>query len=160
LDTQRAKQVDLLGGDGTIVRVDDGTPKANLTLIEGVKQFTMSVKELNIDLIDRINPFDTAYAVLAKAMDEKTSKQVQAVIAARKIKIPIEEAGELAKRAIEFKCDRDRLPDINAADPWEKRTAEGIAVLARFKAAVKREEENGNAQKGPSVQRRIRRRSP
>ena len=28
----------------------------------------MDVRELDIDLIDRINPFDEAYAILAKAM--------------------------------------------------------------------------------------------
>ncbi|HHT8903463.1 TPA: DEAD/DEAH box helicase [Burkholderia cenocepacia] len=143
--TQKAKQVEMLVADETAGEADDGTPKANLALIEGVKRFAMSVKELDIDLIDRINPFDTAYAILAKAMDEKTLKQVQAVIAARKINIPIEEARELAKRAVEFKRDRNRLPDINAADPWEKRMAEGIAALVRFKAAEKRKEGNGNA---------------
>lgn len=140
--TQQAKQIDIPGTDGV---TDDGTPKANLALIEGVKRFALSVTELDIDLIDRINPFDTAYAILAKAMDEKTLKQVQAVIAARKVNIPIEEARELAKRALAFKHDRGRLPDINATDPWEKRMAEGIAVLARFKAAEKRKEGNGNA---------------
>lgn len=140
--TQQAKQIDIPGTDGV---TDDGTPKANLALIEGVKRFALSVTELDIDLIDRINPFDTAYAILAKAMDEKTLKQVQAVIAARKVNIPIEEARELAKHALAFKHDRGRLPDINAADPWEKRMAEGIAVLARFKAAEKRKEGNGNA---------------
>ena len=36
----------------------------------------MDVRELDIDLIDRINPFDAAYAVLSKAMDEKTLRQV------------------------------------------------------------------------------------
>lgn len=142
--TQKAKQVEMLAADEATGGTSDGTPKANLALIEGVKQFAMSVKELDIDLIDRINPFDTAYAILAKAMDEKTLKQVQAVIAARKINIPIEEARELAKRALAFKHDRGRLPDINAVDPWEKRMAEGIAVLARFKAAEKRKEGNGN----------------
>lgn len=143
--TQKAKQVEMLVADEATGAADDGTPKANLALIEGVKQFAMSVKELDIDLIDRINPFDTAYAILAKAMDQKTLKQVQAVIAARKINIPIEEARDLAKRALAFKHERGRLPDINAADPWEKRMAEGIAVLARFKAAEKRKEGNGNA---------------
>lgn len=143
--TQKAKQVEMLAADEATGGTSDGTPKANLALIEGVKQFAMSVKELDIDLIDRINPFDTAYAILAKAMDEKTLKQVQAVIAARKINIPIEEARELAKRALVFKHDRGRLPDINAADPWERQMAEGIAVLARFKAAEKRKEGNGNA---------------
>jgi hypothetical protein len=32
----------------------------------------MNVRDLDIDLIDHINPFESAYAVLSKAMDEAT----------------------------------------------------------------------------------------
>ncbi|WP_233799586.1 DEAD/DEAH box helicase [Paraburkholderia sp. HP33-1] len=137
--TQQAKQVELPeGGEG-----GDDTPRANLALIQGIKQIAMNVRDLDIDLIDRINPFDAAYAILAKAMDEKTLRQVQSVIAARKVNIPIEEARELAKRALVFKQERGRLPDINSPDPWEKRMAEGIAALASFKKAEMKKEANG-----------------
>jgi hypothetical protein len=43
-----------------------------------------SVTDFDIDLIDRINPFGEAYAILAKAMTEESLKQVQAVIAGKK----------------------------------------------------------------------------
>ena len=36
----------------------------------------MDVRELDIDLIDRINPFGEAYAILAKTMSEDSLKQV------------------------------------------------------------------------------------
>ena len=45
-----------------------------------------------------------------------------------------EEARELAKRARGFKIEKGRLPDINSPDAWEKRMAEGVAVLARHVA--------------------------
>jgi hypothetical protein len=122
---------------------DGETPRANLALIQGVRQIALHVRDLDIDLIDRINPFDAAYAILAKAMDEKTLRQVQAVIAARKVNIPIEEARELAKRALIFKQERGRLPDLNSPDPWEKRMAEGVAALARFKKAEMKKDANG-----------------
>jgi hypothetical protein len=48
-------------------------------------------------LLDRINPFEAAYAVMVKAMGASTLRQV-------------------------------------AADPWEKRLAEGVAAFARHKA--------------------------
>ena len=105
-------------------------------LIDGVRKF-VNVRDLDIDLIDSINPFDAAYAVLAKAMDEKSLRQVQASIAAKKVSIPEEEARGLSKRALQFKNDRDRLPDINSADPWEKRMAEGVAAFARYRAQAK-----------------------
>ena len=89
------------------------------------------MRELDIDLIDRINPFDAAYAVLAKSMDEKSLRQVQASIAAKRVSIPYDEARELAQRALLFKRERGRLPDITAQDAWEKRMAEGVAAFAR-----------------------------
>jgi hypothetical protein len=38
-----------------------GEPTANTALIDGVRKFAMDVRELDIDLIDRINPFKEAY---------------------------------------------------------------------------------------------------
>lgn len=121
--------------------------QGSTALLDGVRKF-VNVRELDIDLIDRINPFDAAYAVLAKAMDEKSLRQVQASIAAKKLSIPEDEARELARRALQFKNERGRLPDINSADSWEKRMAEGVAVLARYRAQAKaaqalRESDNG-----------------
>ena len=113
-----------------------GTGQGNTALIDGVRKF-VNVRDLDIDLIDRINPFDAAYAVLAKAMDEKSLRQVQASIAAKKLSIPEEEARDLARRALQFKNERGRLPDMTSADAWEKRMAEGVAALARYRAQAK-----------------------
>lgn len=112
------------------------TVQGSTALLEGVRKF-VNVRDLDIDLIDRINPFEAAYAVLAKAMDEKSLRMVQASIAAKKLSIPEEEARELAQRALLFKKERGRLPDINSADAWEKRMAEGVAAFARYRAQAK-----------------------
>ena len=111
--------------------------KSNRSLIEGVRKFAMNVQDLDIDLIDRINPFDAAYSVLAKAMDEKTLRQVQASISAKRVNIPLDEARALAVRAVQFKRERGRIPDINAQEPWEKRLAEGAAAFVKYKDAGK-----------------------
>lgn len=136
---QQAKNADPASLDG---KDAEGKTSLNTALIDGIRQLAMNVRELDIDLIDRINPFDAAYAILSKAMDEKTLKQVQAAIAAKKLTIPIEDARMLAKRALEFKNERGRLPDINAADPWEQRLAQGVAALARYNKEEKRKEAN------------------
>ena len=112
---------------------------ANTALIDGVRKF-INVRDLDIDLIDRINPFEAAYSVLARAMDETVLRQVQASISAKRVSIPIEEARELARRALAFKHEKSRLPDINSPDAWEKRMAEGVAALARFRADEKARE--------------------
>lgn len=128
--TQRAKQ--LAGGDTG--SGDDDQARANTALIDGVRKFAMDVRDLDIDLIDSINPFEAAYSVLAKSMNESVLKQVQSVIAAKKVKISPEEARDLAERALRFKQERGRLPDINAQDAWEKCLAEGVAAFARYRA--------------------------
>ena len=113
---------------------NNGADQGNTAFLDGVRKF-INVRDLDIDLIDRINPFDAAYAVLAKAMDEKSLRQVQATIAAKKVNIQEDEARDLAKRALQFKIERGRLPDINSADAWERRMAEGVAAFARYRAA-------------------------
>jgi hypothetical protein len=123
--TQQAKQIVLDGGDRE--------PSANTALIDGVRKFALSVTELDIDLIDRINPFREAYAILAKTMTEDSLKQVAAVIAAKRTSLTPEEARELAVRAARFKKERGRLPSIDSQDAWERRMAEGATAFMRFK---------------------------
>ena len=130
--TQQAKKI-ALGDDGFSIE-----PGANTALIDGVRKFAMDVRELDIDLIDRINPFQEAYAILAKAMSEESLKQVATTIAAKRTSLTPEEARELAKRALKFKQERGRLPSITSPDAWEKRMAEGVAFLARMKAEAAR----------------------
>jgi len=125
---------------GEYVTGTDEEPSAkNTAFIDGVKKFVLSVTDLDMDLIDRINPFGEAYAILAKTMSEERLKQVAEVIAAKRVNLSVEEARELAKRALRFKQEKGRVPSLSAADPWEKRMAEGIAFLQRRVT----EEENG-----------------
>jgi hypothetical protein len=60
------------------------------------------------------------------------------VITGKKVQMSPEEARDLAKRAVRFKQERGRLPDIASSDAWEKRMAEGVAFLARMKAEAGR----------------------
>ena len=119
-----------------LAQADANGAQGNTALLDGVRRF-VNVRDLDIDLIDRINPFDAAYAVLAVAMDEKSLRQVQDSIAAKKISIPEDEARELARRALAFKNERGQLPSLQSADPWEKRMAEGVAAFARYRAQAK-----------------------
>lgn len=126
--TQKAKGLVMASA-----REDAGEISANTALLDGVRMIAMDVRELDIDLIDSINPWHAAYTVLAKAMDENTLKQVQAAISAKRTKITPEEAKELAGRAVRFKKERLRLPSITSPDAWERRLAEGAAAFMRHK---------------------------
>ena len=124
--TQKAKEA-------ALSTPDDAQASSNTALIDGVRKFAMDVRELDIDLIDRINPFGEAYAILAKTMSEESLKQVAKVISAKKVRLSPEEARDLARRAVKFKQERGRLPDITSPDAWEKKMAEGAQAYVRFK---------------------------
>jgi hypothetical protein len=126
--TQQAKQIVLTDLVGV-----NNEPSVNTALIDGVRKFAMDVRELDIDLIDQINPFSEAYAILAKTMNEDSLKQVAAAITAKRTNLTPEEAKELAVRAVKFKKERGRLPEMSSTDAWEKRMAEGAAAFVRFK---------------------------
>ncbi len=65
--TQQAKlllaQAEANGGN-SVGSSGGGTVQGNMGLLDDVRKF-VNVRDLDIDLIDRINPFDAAYAVLA-----------------------------------------------------------------------------------------------
>jgi superfamily II DNA or RNA helicase len=124
--TQQAK--------ATILNGTETQEGANTAFVDGVRRFAMDVRDLDIDLIDRINPFSEAYSILAKTMSEASLKEVAAIIGAKKLKMLPEEARDLAKRAVAFRNERGRLPSLTSADPWEKRMAEGVEYLRRMKA--------------------------
>jgi hypothetical protein len=126
--TQKAKEIVAGTGEQSL----------NTAFIAGVRKYAMDVRELDIDLIDRINPFGEAYAILAKTMNAKSLEQVHAVIAGKRASLTIEDARDLAKRALRFKQERGRLPSITSSDAWEKKMAEGVAFLARMKAEAAR----------------------
>lgn len=117
----------------------DQEGRGSTALIDGIKKFTVDVRELDVDWIDSINPFSEAYSILSKAMTEQSLKAMAQVIAGSKPSLSLDEARELAKRALKFKKERGRLPDIKSSDPWEQRMAQGISYLARLKS----EEANG-----------------
>jgi len=124
--TQQAKKLSGASDEST-------EPALNTALLDGVRRFAMDVRELDIDLIDHINPFSEAYAILAKAMDEESLRVVAMTISSKRTSLSPDEARELANRAVLFKRERGRLPKGNAQDPWERLLAEGAAAFVRFK---------------------------
>lgn len=123
--TQQAKKL--------VLEDEEQELSANTALIDGVRKFAMDVRDLDIDLIDSINPFGEAYNILAKSMNEESLKQVASVISAKRSPITPEDAITWAKRASRFKKENGRAPTMTAADPYEKLMAEGATAFMRFR---------------------------
>jgi hypothetical protein len=123
--------------------IDDANPEktGNTALIDGARKFALHVRELDIDLIDQINPFSEAYAILAKTMNAERLKEIEAIITSKKMSLSLDEAREYATRAARFKKERGRLPELTASDPWERELAKGLAA---FRSKVMEAQNAGN----------------
>lgn len=108
--------------------------KANTALLQGIRRYATDVRDLDVDLIDSINPFEQAYAILSVTMNAEILQQLKSVISNKKLSLSYDEARSLAERALKFKKERGTLPSPNSSDPWERKMAEGVAALARHNA--------------------------
>ena len=99
----------------------------------------VNIDDLHIDLIDQVNPFQKAYEILSKSVTTKVLKVIQDVIEATRIVVTIEEARLVWPKIKNFKATHNREPNLNAADPMEKRMAEVLIYIRE----QKRKEVNG-----------------
>ena len=122
-------------------QIDDGTEggdsKANTAIIDGVRRFITDVTSLDVDFIDSISPFGETYSIISKSMGEENLKKLSDIIASKKVNFTVDEAKELAQRALKFKKENGRLPETTSNDPWEKKMAEGMNAYARLVAEAK-----------------------
>ncbi len=90
----------------------------------------VNIEELHINLIDTVNPFQKAFEVLSKSITSNLLKTIQETIDAGRIQMTDEEAVILYRDKIPpFMEKSNREPNINSADPKEKRMAEAIVYL-------------------------------
>jgi hypothetical protein len=89
----------------------------------------INLDDLNIDLINSINPFQQAFEILSKQVTTGVLKLIQESIEATRIKMDFEEASILWPKIQEFMKEHGREPDLNSSDGKEKRMAECIIYL-------------------------------
>ncbi len=93
----------------------------------------INIEELDIDLIDSINPFQQAFEVLSKNMTPRVLKSIQECIAAFKVNMTDDEAIYLWPKINEFVRVTRRQPSPDALDPQERRLAEALVYLRQVK---------------------------
>ena len=92
----------------------------------------VNIEELNIDLIDSINPFQSAFEILSKSVTAKMLKLIQDTIEATRVEMSDEEAKILWPKIKEFIKEHDgRKPERESYDPLERRLAEAIIYLQK-----------------------------
>lgn len=102
---------------------------------EGDKKFIrmaakfVNIDDLNIDLIDTINPFQKAFEILSKSVTTNVLKLIQESIESTRINMSFEEVKILWPKVNAFVKEHGREPNINAADLIERRLAECIVWI-------------------------------
>lgn len=89
----------------------------------------VNIDDLHIDLIDTINPFQKAYEIISKLINAPVLKAIRDTIEANRISMTQNEAIILWPKIQEFFQLYKREPNINSADPLEKRMAEALIYL-------------------------------
>lgn len=111
-------------------RVAQKDPSAPKGILDMVKKF-VNVAELDIDLIDRINPFRQAYEVISKNLDAPTLAQIHSAVASNRITVSEDEVKSLFPKLKEFMAAHKRKPSLSSDDPVELRLAEAFAWMER-----------------------------
>jgi len=93
----------------------------------------INLDDLNIDLINSINPFQQAFEILSKQVTTGVLKLIQESIEATRIKMDFEEASILWPKINEFIKEHNKEPDLNSNDPKERRMAECVIYLKEEK---------------------------
>lgn len=124
----------------SVLRSCEKIEKENRKLIRMANQF-VNIEDLNIDLINSVNPFLEAFEVLSKEITPRVLKTIQQCISAFKIRMTDDEAMMLWPKINNFIKTTGRTPSLNALDPTEKRMAEAIIYLKELKRRAKIDEE-------------------
>ena len=120
--------------------VVDSVVKAGEVKEGGNKKFVrlankfVNLDELDINLIDKVNPFQRAFEVLSKSVNTQTLRVIMDAIAETRIEVTAEEAGILFPKIQDFIKIQGRQPALSSHDPLEKRMAEVLIWLRKMKA--------------------------
>lgn len=115
--------------------VVDSVIKNSTIETQGDKRFIrmadsfVNIDDINIDLIDQINPFQKAFEILSKSVTASVFKAIQETIDATRIEMTEEEALVLWPKIKNWRIRTGVEPSLQSFDPQEKRMAEAIIYL-------------------------------
>lgn len=94
----------------------------------------VNIDDLDINLIDSVNPFQRAFEVLSKSVTPNVLRIISDQITATRIEVTEEEALVAWPKIQAWAKVNGRKPDVRTEDPVEKRHAEVLLFLQRKKA--------------------------
>ena len=91
----------------------------------------INIDDLNIDLIDSVNPFQRAFEILSTKVTKQLLKVIQDAIDEMRVDITEDEAKILWPKILAFNAKEGRKPDVRSHDPLERRMAEALLFLQK-----------------------------
>lgn len=107
--------------------------------IVGSKEFIkmadkfINIEELDINLIDAINPFQKAFEVLSKELNSPVLKLIQEAIDVKKISFDEDELVYIWPKVEEFYKRTGERPSSKSNDPLEKRMGEAVLYMQELR---------------------------
>ena len=124
-----------------------GGQSEDIRLLKFANGLALDIRELNINMIDEINPFGDAFQILSKSIDKPTLRAVQDIIDKQRGHIPSFTDNEIRiywPQVKAFNEEYGRVPDRLADDPYEAKLGQVLYVLAIMKKRQKEEMRDGN----------------
>ncbi len=121
-------------------------PGKDLRLLHFSNGLILDIRELNINMIDSINPFEDAYQIVSKNIDKPTLGAIQDAIDRQKGRMPSFSQNEITiywPQIKEFAMEYGRNPDRHSDDPYEAKLGAVLYYLATLKKQMQ-ETEDGN----------------
>jgi superfamily II DNA or RNA helicase len=104
----------------------------NKQIIKMADKF-INIDDLSIDLIDQVNPFQSAYEVISRDVDSKTLQLIERAFDAKKYEFTNDELRMLYPQIKAFKAEFGRLPKKDSKDIGEQRLYYALVTLARLR---------------------------
>lgn len=95
----------------------------------------VNIDDININLIDSVNPFQRAFEVMSKSVTPSVLRIISDAITATRIEVTEEEALAAWPKIQTWAKVNGRKPDVRSDDPTEKRYAEVVLFLQKQKQA-------------------------
>ena len=113
--------------------------EGNIKFLKLANRF-VKIDELDINLIDSINPFHHAFEVISKKVGADTFKIIQDTIAGNRIDMRVEDALAMVPQIKAFVVAHNgKYPSLHADDNNEKILAQAQAFLTAQRAKYERE---------------------
>lgn len=93
----------------------------------------VNIDDININLIDSVNPFQRAFEVISKSVTPSVLRIISDAITATRVEITEEEALAAWPKIQQWAKVNGRKPNVRAEDPTEKRYAEIVLFLQKKK---------------------------